>query len=582
MKSFYTGLLILLLTFSFIVRVWDIDSVPPGLYWDEMDVGYQAYSILKTGKDYFGNTPFLTVHSFADFRAPVLIYLTIPFVAVFGLTPIAVRLPSAILGTLTVLLMYLLTYQLFKDKKTSLIAALLTAFVPWNIQYSRMAFEAIAMLVFFLGGLICFFKGLVKPKWLILSAILFSLSLFTYNTTKLFVPIVILSLAIIYFRKLSISRPLIAAVIILTTSYLASLYGTVFLNGGQRFAEISIFTDPQNASQVDYLRHRSSSSYDNETLPGESPRFLDKLIYNKPSLQLDRVIQNYLKVFSTNFLFLRGDQNLRHSTSAFGEFYRFEIMTILLGLAFILINLKKRNKSDAPLDKVSLFLLIWIVTAPIAAVVTRDGGNHATRLFLLFPALTISSALGAKYLLSILSGKINKVFTIFITLVWVVSVVGFLNFYFGTYKIESVRAFQYGFKEAITKAIEEKGNYEYVVIDDKGDSSLMHYLFISKYDPARFQSEIKSINTRFIDFDADKVDNVIMLKPKSRDWENIFNINLVDKNYLLIISSEQLNEETPGNVTRKFTPNQKLLDIIYYKTGTPAFYIISSKVPKSV
>jgi len=587
-KVAYT-ILTLLLSLGFWLRTHDLSNTPPALYWDEMDVGYQAYSILKTGKDYFGNYPLLTIHSFADFRAPMLIYATIPFVALFDLSALSVRMPAAVMGTVIILLMYLLSMELFKDRKIALVVAALSAFAPWGVQYSRIAFESTLMLAFFLGGLICFFKGLQKSKWFVAAAIFFSLDLFTYNTSKLFLPLILLSLGAIYFRKLVPNKNLLIGITIFGLSFITSLYGTIFLNGGQRFAEISILTDPQTSAHVDFLRNQSKVSYDDKTEPGEHPRALDKLIYNKLTLQLDTVSQNYLSVFSSNFLFIRGDPNLRHSTSVFGEFYRIESLTILLGLAFILFKLKEgaistgtKKSAEHFGTKSAFFLLVWIAISPLAAVITREGGNHATRLFFLFPVLTITSALGFKYLWSILPGKINWGVISLVTLIWVFSILSFTNFYFGAYNLESARAFQYGFNEAATQALKNKNSYEYVIIDDKRDSALMNYLFLSKYNPAEFQSQVKSIQTKFLDFDVDKLGNIIFMKPKPRDWENIFRINLVDKNYLLIISSEQLNEESPEKVAKKLTPNQQLLDVIHYKAGNPAFYVISSKKPAQI
>lgn len=562
----------ILLVIAFLIRAWNLTGVPGGLYWDEMDVGYQAYSILKTGKDYFGNVPFLTVHSFADFRAPMLIYLTIPFIYLFDLTALGVRMPVAVFGTISVLLTYMLVQELYKKRTISFIAAILITFAPWNIQYSRMSFEAIVMLVFFLGGLICFFKGLTKPKYFIFSAILFSLDLFTYNTSKLFIPLVLLSLLVIYFRKLTLSRNLIIAVTIFALSFLASLYGTIFLNGGQRFAEISVFTDPQIATQVDFLRYQSGTSY-NGTEAGQSPRFLDKVVYNKFALQIDRITQNYLQVFSTDFLFINGDPNLRHSPSIVGELYRIEALTILLGLAFLLLNLKKDNK-------IPLFLISWILIAPLSAAVTREGGNHATRLFFLFPVLTIVSSLGIYYLTTLLPKKLIVLGITPIILVWVLNTTSFLNFYYGPYNLEAARAFHYGFDEVAQKALKNKDSYDYVIIDDKSDSGLMNYLFASKYDPSVFQSKVKDLRTQFIDFEADQLDNIIFMRSGTRNWENAFGKNLLDKSYLLLVSANQLNEETPENVAKKLTPTQKHLDTILYRTGNPAFYEISSRPDK--
>src|SRR3989344_2266663 len=109
--------LVSILIVAFLVRFWDLNNSPVSLYWDEMDVGYQAYSILKTGKDYFGNSPGLIVHSFADFRAPLLIYTTIPFVAIFGLDSFSIRLPVAVFGVVSIFLIFILARVLFRSEK---------------------------------------------------------------------------------------------------------------------------------------------------------------------------------------------------------------------------------------------------------------------------------------------------------------------------------------------------------------------------------------------------------------------------------------------------------------------------------
>lgn len=568
-------LLVIILALSLLVRVWQIDSTPPSLYWDEMDVGYQAYSILKTGKDYYGNNPFLVVHSFADFRAPVLIYLTVPFVAIFGLTPLAVRVPEALLGTLSVLLIYILTRQLFKSQKAALLAALLTAFAPWNIQYSRIAYEAMLMLVVFLTGLIFFYKGLLKSKYLIISAILVSLDLFVYNTMKLFIPFIAVSLIAIYYKQLTLNRSSIIASIILSISLTAGLYGTIFMNGGQRFNEISIFTDPQNSKQVDYLRHNSQLSYNDQPSIGETPRFFDKLFYNKPALFIDRITQNYLTAFSSEFLFVKGDTNLRHSTTIVGELYRIEALAIILGLGFLLINLKKNPRE-------SLLIIIWVIIAPLAAIITREGSNHATRLFMLFPALTIVGALGVEYLSQILPPKLRFLILTILFVVWLFCVGSFLNFYFGAYNLESAKSFQFGFDQAVQKATENKNSYDYVIIDDRTDSALMNYLFLTKHDPALFHTQISTLKSDIAGFPGDQIDNVILMKPLMKNWDNAFSINQFNHKYLLIVSAEQMSEQTPEKLYKKLTPNQTLIETIYYKSGLPAFYVISSQKPSQI
>ncbi len=567
--------LIILLIAGFAVRIFWITKAPPSMYWDEMDAGYQAFSILKTGKDYFGNYPSLVIHSFADYRAPVLIYLLIPFIAVLGLTTLAVKLPIALMGTLSIYLIFLVTDKLFRNKRLALLAALFTALAPWNIQYSRIVYEAIPMLVLFLAGLLFFLKGLEKNKYFIFSAVFFSLSIFTYNTMKLFIPLMLAALVRVYFQKLKVNKVTLTALLIVIIALSGALYGTIFQKGGQRFNEISVFSDPHIPVQINNLRHLSSLAYNDSEIIGQHPRLIDNLLYNKPLYILDKIIQNYLKVFSLDFLFIKGDPIQRHSASNVGGLYRIEALTVLLGIIFLILNFKKKSTSF-------LVIICWILIAPISAVVTRDGFNHATRLFMLFPVLTITSALGLNYLTYIKSAGLKRAVVLLVIALWLFSLTAYLNYYFGSYNLENAKSFQFGFNEAAKIALENKNNYEYVIIDDSNDSALMNYLFVSAYDPAKFQSlnQTDSINFKLSEnFNGYKLDDTIIMKPEIRKWDNAFLNNKFNSTYLLIVTPQQMKEEDPVKLLQRLTDDQKLKDIIYYKSGSPAFYVIESLKP---
>ena len=114
-------LLLLILFLAGLLRFWRLGENPPSLTWDEVAWGYNAYSLGKTGKDEFGRfLPYDYLESFGDFKPPVYAYLTILPVKIFGLNEFAVRFPSAILGTLNVLLTYFLTKELFKNSQFSI------------------------------------------------------------------------------------------------------------------------------------------------------------------------------------------------------------------------------------------------------------------------------------------------------------------------------------------------------------------------------------------------------------------------------------------------------------------------------
>jgi 4-amino-4-deoxy-L-arabinose transferase-like glycosyltransferase len=133
--------ILLILLASVLLRFWKVDSFPPSLNWDEISHGYNAYSILKTGKDEWGNILPTIFRAYGDYKLPVYIYLTVISEAFLGLTPLAVRLTSILAGISTVVFTYLLAKNIF-SKKVALLSAFLVAIEPWSFFLSRGAFEA--------------------------------------------------------------------------------------------------------------------------------------------------------------------------------------------------------------------------------------------------------------------------------------------------------------------------------------------------------------------------------------------------------------------------------------------------------
>ncbi|MEK7127671.1 MAG: glycosyltransferase family 39 protein, partial [Patescibacteria group bacterium] len=173
-------ILILIILLAIVLRFWDLGKNPPGINLDEAAIGYNAYSILKTGRDEYGQLLPLQFRSLDDYKPPLYIYLTVPSVAVFGLNEFSVRLPSAILGVLAVVLTFFLAREMFNER-VAVITALLLAISPWHLQFTRTAYETGSLAFFTTGGLLLFLWGLKKRPWLILSAVFFGLELYLYQ-----------------------------------------------------------------------------------------------------------------------------------------------------------------------------------------------------------------------------------------------------------------------------------------------------------------------------------------------------------------------------------------------------------------
>src|SRR5260221_7234695 len=227
-------LLIGIILLGFVLRVVDLANHPAGFTPDEASFGYDAYSILKTGKDQWGQTLPLVFKSFGDDKLPLYVYLTVPSVAVFGLNETAVRLPNAVLGTLAIVVVYFLVYELFKERKLALLSAFLLAISPWHIMLSRGAFEANLTTFFLPLGILLFLKGLKNSKYLVLSVIVFGFNLFTYHAARILTPLIVGFLVYIYQKELRDSKKLNLWIVCFIGLSVISLFG--YLTGGSRFA----------------------------------------------------------------------------------------------------------------------------------------------------------------------------------------------------------------------------------------------------------------------------------------------------------------------------------------------------------
>ena len=100
-----------IIALAFFLRFYRLADYP-ALNADEAAIGYNAYSLLTTGKDEHGNSWPIHFESFNDYKPGLYFYLVLPFVKILGLTELAVRIPGAALGVLTVLVLYLLVKEL--------------------------------------------------------------------------------------------------------------------------------------------------------------------------------------------------------------------------------------------------------------------------------------------------------------------------------------------------------------------------------------------------------------------------------------------------------------------------------------
>ncbi len=127
------ALLVLILILAASLRLWRLDSIPPGFTHDEAGHGHDAVAILN------GARPIYQTVGYG--REPLYDYLVAGLMALFGPTGGVLRFSSVILGLLTLLATFLWVREAF-DGPTALATTALQAASFWSLSVSRQALRS--------------------------------------------------------------------------------------------------------------------------------------------------------------------------------------------------------------------------------------------------------------------------------------------------------------------------------------------------------------------------------------------------------------------------------------------------------
>lgn len=414
-------LLLLVICAGVFARVYKFGQIPNGINQDEAFAGYEAWSLLKYGVDYKGYSFPVYLAAWDSGMNALETYLMMPFIALFGLNAVTVRLPQLIVGCLSILVIYLLLRRI-EGKQTALLAAFAIAICPWHIMLCRWGLESNLAPGFFLFGLYFFVLATDNSKYLPLSTFMYGLSLYTYATVWIFVPFIVLSMVAycMVHKKLHCDKHLIWAVVIIIAEAFPLI---LFLAVNYGFID-EIVTSYISIPKLTSMR-ASEISFTN--ISGKM-----KLLYNVFIKQSDGYIWN--------------------SPTKFGLFYRISIPFSLLGIICCFTRILKSIKSKA-FTLSALPMIQFVLCLPLCLLVNAN----ANRVNIIILPTVIFAAIGINWLIELKAGK----FVSAIMLIYVVMFIGFVHYYFTEYDMESREAFSYGLEEAISIA-SEKGDTIFV------------------------------------------------------------------------------------------------------------------------
>ncbi len=459
--------LTIILIIAVLLRFWNINFLP-SLNPDEAALGYNAYSLLETGKDEHGIAWPLHFKSFSDYKPGGYVYLSLPFIKLLGLTPLAVRLPNLILSVLTIYIFYKLILLLFKSEALSLYSSLVLTLSPWHIHFSRGAWESSVAVFFIVLGIYFFYKFLEKPKskYIFLFPLPFVVSLYVYHSARIIAPLLVLTLFILNFKKLlhHLSLHLIISIILALLLTIPVLSSFLKSGGTTRFSGVGLTADTGPISRSkELLNHHSQIN------------FFQKIVHNQRIQYLLSFNQKYFSHYDFNFLFIEGDAVPRSRSPEIGQMYLLELPFLLYGLYFFI-------KSKEINIKLKYFFVLYLLISPLASSLTFQAPSALRALSLVIP-LSFFTAFG-------LYKTINSSSIYIVLFLYLVSCVYFLDAYFVHSPQRYSFAWNKGFKDIVPLIEKEKNNYQNIYLTDKYDQPYILYLFYSMYPPSEIQSKI--------------------------------------------------------------------------------------------
>lgn len=444
-KNFILICILLLVIVGIGLRFYKLDQIPPGISWDEAANGYNAWTIINYGRDEFGKDFPVYFTSFRDDKQPVHIYLTAPFVFLFGLNEFGTRFPSALLGVLNILLIFLVGREMY-NKWVGLGAAFSLTFSPYALQFSRFNHELNFSIFFLLLGLYLFYLGLRKNNiWLSISFISFGICLLTYHSPKAVVPPLILILILVYFRKLGqMKKKLILGLGFLSIFIILILFNPALLGGAR-------------ASQTLISEGQIKETH------------LYKTTNNQVLGFLNVVFDNYISHYSKKYFLDSGDINGRHSSQAAGIIFTSELPFLIAGLISLCFMRSKAN----------IILLSWLLLAPVPASVVT-GAPHAGRAMFMMGSINLLIGLGVYWIFKIIKQwQFKMVILIIFLAFFFYEFYTYLNFYYNDYPKKQATEWQYGMKQ-IVEFIKGREDVSVVYITEERHQPYIFFLYYLK------------------------------------------------------------------------------------------------------
>jgi 4-amino-4-deoxy-L-arabinose transferase-like glycosyltransferase len=390
------GIIILLALF---LRIYHIDTAPPGIFPDEAINGEDAIRANNSGN-------YQLFYSNNEGREGLFMNIIAMSFKFFGISIFTLKLPSIIFGTLAVWGIYLLTKELFNRRRLALISAYLMAVSFCVINFNRISFRANMMPFVLVFSFYFFFRGIRTKKFsdFILGGIIFGSGMHTYIAFRI--------------------APLLLAVLLISFV----IFRKNFFKEYWKPVAVFIFLAIVITLPIIYTL---------ETHPEYLHAPVDDISIFSPIINHGHLIQTFFRSFGLSLVKYNfwGDQNWRHN------YPPYPILDPLTGIAFLfgaiyavtkltrLLKTRIINKKRSDELIIYLFIISWFFIMLIPEFMSGEGLPHALRAIGSLPAVMILSAVTFDYFIrkAEKQSKINGKKVLYAVII-ILALIGMFNF----------------------------------------------------------------------------------------------------------------------------------------------------------
>jgi hypothetical protein len=330
-------------------------------------------------------------------------------------------------------------------------------------------FISIGILFFLISGM-----STDRKKWLLLlSAVAFVLSIYSFNSGRVVAPLMVLILGVTFIRRLiNMKVVTIVAVITGVVLLLPTLPHLLSPEASLRFKEVNLFSDITVIERI------------NQEIKNDNHSIVSRLIHHRFITFPVEVLKHYFEHFNIRYLFITGDPNPKFSIPEVGLMYLWQLPFFITGL-FALFRKREGNWWV-----IFILLLVGIIPAALAT-----DSPHALRIGVTIPAFLAICAYGIVVAYRWLQAQsvsiiVKRSIVVSVSLILVVNIVYFLHGYFYHYPYIFSRAWQYVYQPSISYVQQNQKQYDEVHITTRLGRPYIYYLFYNKTTPSEFRRDM--------------------------------------------------------------------------------------------